>query len=472
MLRCYQTVLAIAFAVVTLSSPHPTNAGELSYSDVNPFDIQMPTHMGQPEKTIEKAQAAVAGLRPTDDIQTINLIGQILAFRCEAHVELRQYLLAEAACLESVATFESIAEADPTAMAQNSFLALPRLAMTYEAMGDLERALKVRERQLKRFEDRHSAAPEMVALLTQVGELHFGLGDFRQAEATYLEAIATQDRLSEYDRDQLSLTHLSLAKLYRLEERFGKAEVTVKEGLADTERVRTRLAEINAAYGLKSHELDLITWQLQILSQSLALIYFEQGRLDEARDMAQGVLDHYKSEGEMWTPFASDVMVLLARIEDAQRPGSPEAARHLVSAVTASKGDQRLAEVYRARAQCALARHHLLTGNDTAAEPYARVAVKTLSWSLGEGSYVTARAHLVLAWVLQHQEKDEEALRHAQAAFAAQWAYLPPYHSELGETLSLMAELYSALGQSKNLRGTQVLIEDFRTARKAFESER
>jgi len=464
MSRLRRQIIAVALLLSGSFASAPASAGELAFSDVNPYDIKFLIYEGKPEEAVAEAERLIDGLRPTDNPVVLRLIGEILTNLCRAHRELGQYAQAEAACLEALATFEEGSKLNGTAGSYVFLLALPELAVTYEEMGEFEAALEVRKRQLKRIDDGRRSDPKKVRLLTQIGELHVSMGHFREAEAAYLEAIAAKAEVWQEDRGPLTMPYINLTTLYRLEERFDRAEATLKEGIAETEKTSAGMTEAQSRLAFNLH-----AFKLSLLSQSFGWTYYQQGRFNEARKVAGEVLASYEREGDADSWFAADLKVLLARIEDAEHPGSPEAKRYLETAIEVSDEGNGLGYFFQAIARSELARHHLLTGNDAAAEPLAREAVETLVWALGEDNYQTARAQFVLAQVLQHQTKYTEALAQAQFAFAAQWTYLPTYHSEIGETLSLMAELYTVLGEDDNHAATESLLVQYRAERAKFE---
>lgn len=452
-----------------LAVPGPANAGELNYSDVNPFDIQTLTVMGHAEEAVEKAQEAVESLRPTDEPGELRMIGEILAYRCQAHTDFGQYEQAIATCLEAVATLESVSAVDDMAEAMIFILALPQLARTYEQAGDYQAALDVCKRRLSRLDGRYPGDPDRVQLLTQMGDLQTWLGQFRDAEDTYLAAIADGAKVHHSGRTFLPHPRLNLSTLYRLMERFAEAEETLQAGLAELAIVHTKLAEIPSARdSVRAAEISIPS-----ISLSLAWTYFEQQRFNDARKVAKDVLEQFEQNDLSESVLATYARILLGRVEDAEIPGSPEAANYLASAVAAlPEEDFAPSYFFHALAQSELARHHLLNNKSAEAEVLAREAVETLDWALGSENYQTARAQFVLARVLQHRGRNDEALEFARTAYATQWAYLPPYHSETGETLTLMAELYEAVGDSSNQRATQVFIDDFKFSRAKFEAEK
>ncbi len=458
-------VIAGALLLAAGALPLPGGAGELSFSDVNPFEIEALIWSGEPEKAVEAAEAAIAGLRPTDNPVTLRLIGEILIHLCEAHQTLGQHERARATCLESVATLEEAGKSNDMAEFLVFKRALPQLAMLLQEMGEIEEALKVSQRLLAHADNTRAGNPDRIRLLTGIGDLQLGLGDFRAAEASYLEAAKAREKIREEPQWFLE-PRINLATLYRLEERFDKAEATLMEGLAVAEKTAKGKPEQTSKTGY-----DPLAFRIAFLSQSLGWALFHQRRLIEARTAARTALDYFERPGDADSWMANDVKVLLARIEDAENPGSPEARRYLESAAAAPLDDYiELAPVFRATAESELARHHLLAGEAAAATPFARSAVETLTSQLGEYSYLTARASTVLSNALHQQGKDTEALAAARAAYAAQWGFLPPYHSEIGETLALMAELYEALGDRENLKATRTLIADHKAARTAFEN--
>jgi hypothetical protein len=467
-MRLLKATLFLSCGLV-LAAPAPSGAGELTYSDVNPFDIQMLTMMGRAEEAVEKAEEAIEGLRPTDNPVVLRMIGELLAYRCEAHRELGQYEQALAACQEAVATLESVSAVNSMAETVIYVRALPQLALTYEQAGYYEAALEVRQRLLMRLEGGRADDPEKVRLLTQIGDLYTGMGQFRDAETSYLAAISDSDKVYHSDRTFQPHPRLNLSTLYRLEERFAEAESILKDGLAELETTLSKLADIpSARASVRAAEISVPT-----LSLSLAWTYFEQQRFDDARYVAMGVLEDFEQKSLADSALATYARVLLGRIEDAQAPGSPDAENYLVTAVAAPlEEDFALSYFFHAIAQSELARHHLLNHRALEAAVLAREAVDTLSWSVGEDNHHTARAMVVLARVLQQQEKVDEALTHAQAAYATQWAYLPPYHSEIGETLALLAELYEAVADTGNLNATRAYLDDFELARAKFEAEK
>ncbi len=467
MSRLRRQILAVALLLSGGFASAPAAAGELTLSDVDTSELMTLLMIGQPEQVVREATRMADGLRPTDDPDSVHLIGEILTFRCKAHNDLGQYVEARASCLEAIAIFEAAEKDDrPGKWHTEDFhiaQALSHLATTYAETGDLEGALEVRLKELQR--DAGGSA-EKVRRLVQVGELQMSLGRFREAEASYVGAIAAQAEIRRDERNMQPIPYVNLAILYQLEERFGRAEEVLMEGIADVEQTQAVLAERNAKFGLHSHELKSIAFYLHFHSQTIGWVYFHQGRFDEAKETARDVLAYYEAERMFGIDMITDVKILLGRIEDAEHPGSPAARSYLQSAVEL----QGSSDFMRAIAQYEFARHHLLADNDAAAEPYSRVAVATLAWIEGEVSLHTARARVTLARVFQFQAKYDEALAPAQAAFAAQWLHLPPYHSEVGETLALMAELYAAVGNEKNLSATKSLIERHKAARVAFEN--
>src|SRR3546814_10402366 len=73
--------------------------------------------------------------------------------------------------------------------------------------------------------------------------------------------------------------------------------------------------------------------------------------------------------------------------------------------------------------------------------------MQTYEQTAGGTALAFARSNQFLAEALQGQERHADALPYAQNAYTIQQAKLPPYHHVLGETLSLLSELYKALGQ-------------------------
>ncbi len=462
-----------AAAIATMSGGlHPAYAGELEYHDVDKGEVLSWLIIGKPELAVREATRMIDGLRPTGDPDTVHLIGEILILRCDALNSLGQFDQARASCTEAIAIFEA-AEKDGRPGKWHSedwhiAQALRLLATTYAATGELENALEARVKELERT----TSLAERPNLLASIGDLQQSLGRFRQAEVSYLDAIAARAEVRRDERKMQRDPHTSLANLYLLEERFSRAEQLLTEGIADAEQTQAVLAEHLTKTGLGSENIRANAFNLQALSQRMAWTYFQQGRFEEARQLAREVLAFY--EAERWFGFAmifamiTDVRILLARIEDAEHPGASSAKRYLESAV----GNSGSSDLMRAIAQFEFARHHLLTGNDAGAEPYARVATSTLAWLEGEDSPHTARARVILARVFQLQGKYGEALTAAQAAYAAQQAFLPPYHSELGETLSLLAALYDDLDDRDNRKAIEVLLAQHRAARTKFEADR
>jgi len=460
-LACLMAAVALVHAAAA-----PLRAGDLGYSDVNPQDIRMPFLFGQPAETVKRAEAAIAGLRPTDDTTVMRRIGEVLTWLCEARAALRQYLEAEAACLDAVATLEKAARIDgiPESFSYElTTFALPQLAATYSEMGQHEAALSVRERQLALLAGKAGRESEKIGALSEIGGLQLVLGRFDAAEAAYLEAVAADSGAAEIDLGPLAQSYFGLAELYLLREQFAEAEATLLEG-------RTKAGEARTS-SPSDADVTLQGFILQRFSNLLGWTYFHQNRLDDARDLGTALLEEYRNGGQGWSWSASDLLVLLGRVEDAAQPGSPEAERHLTSAVNHAGGGGGLPNTYRALAQSALARHHLLAGNPVAAATYAQVSVSALDGWLGSDHYETARARIVFARILQSQAKLDEARANAQTAYAALRAYLPPYHSDLGDTLALLAGLYEATGDRENLAAVEALRAEHAAARATFEAE-
>lgn len=457
--RRFRRVLAAASAAFAVAIASPGNAGELSYTDVNPFDSRMLIYAGKPEEAVKEAKTVIAALRPTDDLRVVRRIGEALTYLCEAHAELGQYGQAEAACLEAVATFEEVAKVDPIGEVYKFSLALPQLATTYETMRRYGEALEIRMRQLRRSIESIDYVWRRASLRARIGDLHLALGNRPDAQAAYLEAIAEIKNLdSKFVRDRFHvhplLAYRSLAQFYWLEERFDEAETVLD----------VALAELEANFGADDQYTVL-------LSEAQGRTYFHQGRYAEARAIARDALDFYDREGDADTLLASNAKILLARIEDAETPGSPEAARLLTNALQIPEDDSGLHYLANAVVRSQLAHHHLLTGNFAEAESFAREASEALGWLFSEIHSETARAKVFLARALQGLGKRAEALSFAQSAYAAQWAFLPAYHRETGETLILLAELYDAQGQRENLVATRTLLDAYRDERAKFESE-
>jgi tetratricopeptide (TPR) repeat protein len=463
----FRRFLAIVLATISIASgaPYPVRAKD--FSEFDAIGIQMLTYTGRPEDAVEKAKAALATLRPADTPRKRDLSGWVLTFLCEALTELGKYRQAVAACQEAVATFEGNDDPRTNSESNKFVLALPQLASTYEAMREYELALDVRKEQLARIDDGRNSNPDKVALLGQIGELHLALGRFREAEAAYIEALTGFENVWHANRKALPLPHLHLATLYRLEERFDKAEAILKQGLVDLEATRKLMDEVPSARVAE----QMYESNLPLMHQTLGWTYFHQGRLSEARDSAQATLDIYEREGVAEGRRASDVKILLARIEDAVNPGSARAESLLIDAVATPEDDLGITYVLHAIAQGELARHLLLAGRPVEAEPIAQQAADTLLWGLGEDSYQTARAQVILARAMRELGRTAEALAEARSALAMQQSFMPAYHSETGETLALLAELYEATGDRENLAAIETLRAEHRAARAKFEAE-
>jgi tetratricopeptide (TPR) repeat protein len=461
---CLLITAALAASAVTAAGPG--DAGELGYSDVDPFDIQMMIYSDNPAEATEAAKKAIAGLRPTDDPLIMRRIGEVLAYLCEAHAELGEYAQAEAACLEAVATFEKVAEVDAVGEIYNHRLALPRLALVYESQHKYDKALAVLEQQLERVKPIQGDG-QAANLLRAIGDMQLAVGRFREAESAYREAISASDKAWSRDPWSVTTIYVNLSLLYRLEERFDRAEATVKDGIAEAERSLAGRAKRNASPALE--KLQALT--VPVLSHWLGWVYFEQERYSEAREAAEHFAEHLESEGEAYSWMTSAASVLLARIEDAEHPGSLESRRYLISASLVPDDDIPATHLVAAVARSAFARHHLLSADFFAAEPLAREASESLTWLLGETHFETARAKVLLARALRGQGKHQEALPFALGAYLAQHQVLPPYHRETGETLALLIELYEALDRRQDLAATQELIKQHSAARRKFEQE-
>ena len=456
-----QKIIAAWTLLAASCLPSHSSAGELTYSDVDTARLMGWLLSGQPEQAASEASQIIDGLRPTNDPATIYMIGEALTYRCEAHSQLDWHEKAKADCLDAIATFEEVGSNLHTKDWRHK-RAETLLAAAYVDLGEIEPAIALLTSQFEEINCGRICNAERAQLLAHIGDLQAVQGDFREAEKSYLEAISFLPDGEQEDPDSLVLPHLNLAKLYILEERFAEAEAALKEGIATSTSAAREPSVL--------HE-----FRTALFSQSLGWTYFHQGRYDEAREVGRTAFHKFRESEDSRLRYSVhfiDTLVLLARIEDAGQPGSAAGRRYLETAVGRGFSGAGLGDVYHAVAQYEFARHHVLAGNDVAAEPYARIAVRTLLWETGNDNLYTARARMILARVLQLQSQDEEALDHANSAFATQWSYLPPYHSEIGETLALMAELYEALGDKENLRATRILIEDHRKARAAFEATR
>lgn len=466
MIRRHQGIFAAVLLLPGLLAGAPATAGNLNYSDVNPGELRGLLMRGQPEDAVREANRMIDGLRPTTDPPTLYRIGEILTFRCEAHNDLGQYMQAQTACLEAIAVFADLGKNNHNKDWRQK-RAESRLADAYEGTRKYDAALALRQTQLDEVNCGQVCSPEKIQLLIQIGDLQVALARFRDAEASYLQAVADSAKVRHSDRAGLPSPRVNLAIMYRLEEHFDKAEHLLKEGMAEIERNHALLADIPSAR--PSILADAL--KLPVLSQSLAWTYLEQGRLNDARELALDALEHFEQGNDANNWLTTHTRVLLGRIEDAESPGSPSAERYLASAVEVPPEDDfALSYVLHAVAQSEFARHYLLIGNDAAAEPLAREAVETLAWILGEDNYQTARAKVVLARTLRSRGRQAEARDIAQAAYATQWASLPTYHSEIGENLALLAELYATLGEDENAAAIEELTAAFRAERARFEA--
>lgn len=441
--------------------------GELGYSDVDPFDIEM-TIYEDAEAAVEKAEAALAGLRPTDDHLVMRRIGEVLSYLCEAHAELGQYAQAEAACLEAVATFDEVDRHDVgVGKHYKHRLALPRLSGLYEMQHRHDRALAVLEEQLE-LASTLRGDNQAAQLLHRIANLQLAVGHFREAETAYQEAISRSAEAWSGDPWSGTTVYMNLALLYRLEERFDMAEATLKEGIAEAERSQAERAKRNASPALRKLE----ALAAPLLLQGLGWVYYEQGQYGAAREAALHSLAHFEGEGEAEDWIASTVKILLARIADAEHPGSSEAGQYLASAALVPEDDIPTTHLLAAIGQSEQARHHLLSRDYVEAEPLAREAAENLAWLAGEVHFETARAKARLAQALHGQGKAKEALPFALAAYVVQRQVLPPYHRETGETLTLLIELYEVLGRREDLAATRKLLKDHQAAREAFERQK
>ena len=205
---CLLITAALAASAVTVVGPG--DAGELGYSDVDPFDIEMMIYSDNPAEATEAAKKAIAGLRPTDDPLIMRRIGEVLAYLCEAHAELGEYVQAEAACLEAVATFDEVAEVDDMGGYYKHRLALPRLALVYESQHKHGKALAVLEEQLERVRPIDGDG-QAANLLQHIGNLQISMGRFREAESAYRESISASDKAWAQDPWSVTMTYVNLS---------------------------------------------------------------------------------------------------------------------------------------------------------------------------------------------------------------------------------------------------------------------
>lgn len=449
-------LLATALTASTLLLARPSDAGELSFEDVSYIKLEFMILRGQVHEAIEEGNRMLAGARPTADSVMLHQIGRVLVRLCDAYAELGQYEQAEAACLEAVATLDELRDmGDLGKEAQAEAQAM--LGYTYERAGKLREAIEARRRQVELTENGPATADYRSSLLARIGDLQWAMGESDQAEASYLEAVDLTSQIPEPNGWTALAAYHSLAAFYQREERLDEAEAVLDFGIAEARHLSgTR----------ESHVISFF--------EALGDTFVQQGRYADARDLAQQALDYYRREGKGESLEAADAMILMARIEDAEGPGSPEAAR-LLSAVLEMPEDSRDANygrIKKALAGIALAEHRLLSGDFSGAEPLAQEAATAIAGSLGEEGIVAARAYKVVAFAMQGLGKAAEAIGFAQKAYATEQRVLPPYHSETGETLALLAELYGALGQREDLAAVERLVASHKAERAKFESSR
>jgi hypothetical protein len=443
-------IAAAALTAVTVSAAAVVPSGVVAQVNVNPLEIEDLILEGRPAEAAHAAQDALARLRSSSEPVSYGLAGRILVALCEARNDLKEYDLAEAICLEAVATLEAAEATEPGARWVLTEKALPQLALTYDLTHQPEKALDIHERELQRA----GADPgRRITILSSIGELQQSLGRWRDAEASFREALDSIGSVPRSEREATYLAYGRLSLLYRTEERFDEAENLLSEGID----------ALRADFGGDSA-------YLLVLTEALGWTCYEKGQLERSRDIAAKLIDTYQRSGRGDSLLTVSTRLLLARAEDDLSPGSAEAERALALALATSQGTVRVGEYLHAFARSELARHYLLTANFAEAETLARGAAAYFTEEHGKTHGLTALTTLLLARALHGLGRDAEAAGAAQVAYAAQWAYLPPYHSELGETLSLLSELYEALGDSGNLRATQAYLDDHRAARKQFES--
>lgn len=463
--RRLRLLLAAALAASAVSTASPGEAGELGVEDVDPIDLEFMIMRGQVDEAIDEANRMLAGLRPTDDPSVMRRIGEVLAYLCEAHSELGQYAQAEAACHEAAATFDEVAKVDYMGEYHKRTLVLPRLALIYEETGDLEAVLALTERELENSRDNRLDAQQQIHLRTRIGDLNVGLARWRAAEAAYLQAIEQIEQIDlkahwERHRQQPLLAYRNLAQLYWLEERFDDAEAVLATGRAAMEA-----------------NFDQDHPYLGFLVEAQGWTYFHQGRHAEARAAAANALEFHEQNGNGQNVAAINAKVLMARTEDAEHAGSPEAAKLLADALATPLEDDlggyltRRFAALKEFARSEFARHHLLAGDVAEAERHAREAAEALASGLGD-THFTASAYRILARALQAQGRLDESVQVAQTTHVVELLALPPYHSARGETLTLLAGLYDALGQRENLAAVEELIAAHRAERTKFESTR
>lgn len=174
------------------------------------------------------------------------------------------------------------------------------LGPVYEAMGDLDRALKVSIKSLDRVSEGNATA-DKANLLNNIGAIYFSKGDFHQAADYYKAAFEHFGETTDKESQARALVNLGLAEMRQ--HRFKEAEETLEAALDMLENKRSPKNDRTAVLG-RNHlalcyiERDFAEIAPIILELNLILYDLDSG--DEAlvranRGFAYAELNNYES---------------------------------------------------------------------------------------------------------------------------------------------------------------------------------
>lgn len=413
---------------------------------------------GDAAAALRLAEETLAGARATYGAESPEA-AVILSTVARAQQELGRIDAAESAYLEVITLLESLSDREYRAdLAFES--AWRALAQIYEKQGQPRKSIAARKEHLKLLDAKSNANDAFSTVLDwmKIGDLHLNLGEYQAAGDAYREGVGVVPFVPNQIRSVPLFIHRRLAFIYRLEERYSKSEAVLLDGVEQMESID----------GGNSQETVLFY-------EALGLTYYHQSRHEEAERMADKALRFYKKAGLTESGDSVRAMVLKARLLSEPAYKSPtnrseRALKLLNAALEIRKSESGDRSLPYANVLSFLALHHLKQHAFGEAEQVSRQALAIYEDKFGRAARITGEAQHSLAQALEGQKRYAEALPLAEQAHAVQREALPPYHRTLGDTLSLLSELYKKLGRQDDYLAVRRKIAAFYEERARFMS--
>lgn len=421
-----ETVRISAMLLVLLVLSLPSGAKAEFSEDQNKTIVSLYELLetGDAETALQLAEATLAETRNTYGSKSPE-VAVVLLIVARALHELDRLDKAETAYHGVITLLENNTGHDPSA--ERAFEgAWHALGQIYEKKGQLRESITARKQHLKLLDAKGNGNDAFSAVLDwmKIGDLYLNLSERQTAAAAYLEGVAIVPFVPTQIRGVPLFIHRRLAFIYRMEERYSKAEAL-----------------------LSRHE--------------------------EAEHMANKVLRFYKRAGMSESGDSVRVMRLKARLLSEPAYKSPSnrserALKLLTSALEIRRRESGSESLLYAKVLFDIASHHLKQHAFEAAEDVSREALAIYEDRIDETATSAGPAQQFLAQALEGQKRYAEALPFAEQALAVYRDDLPPYHRFIGETLSLLSDLNKALGRQDDYQEVRRQIAAFYEERARF----